>query len=48
MTAAGITRGLDPSRWDVVTAEELTRTVAVGGDRTVELHDVVVRATRRQ
>ncbi|RIJ69707.1 class I SAM-dependent methyltransferase [Nakamurella silvestris] len=47
VTAAGITHGLDPSRWDVVTAEELTRTVAVGGDRTVELRDVVVRATRR-
>jgi SAM-dependent methyltransferase len=43
-TAASITARLDGSVWDVLTAEETTRTVAGHAGR---LHDVVVRATRR-
>lgn len=43
-TVAGIRAGLDPAHWEVVTAEERTRTVA---GRDVPLFDVVVRATRR-
>jgi SAM-dependent methyltransferase len=44
VTAASITAGLDATRWDVVTAEEPVRTLA---NRTAQLNDVVVRATRR-
>jgi len=44
VTAASISAGLDPTRWDVVTAEEHTRTLT---GRAVPLSDVVVRATRR-
>lgn len=47
VTASTIAARLDPARWDVVTAEERVRRVADRGDRPVELHDVVVRATRR-
>ncbi len=47
VTAASITAGLDVTRWDVVTAEEHTRTLTDHAGRAVELHDVVVRATRR-
>jgi SAM-dependent methyltransferase len=43
-TAAAITARLDPARWEVVTAQETSRTVP-GNDVTV--HDVVVRASRR-
>lgn len=43
-TAAAITARLDPVVWEVVTAEELRRTVP-GHEAT--LHDVIVRATRR-
>lgn len=43
-TAAAITARLDPARWEVLTAEETSRTVP-GND--VTLHDVVVRASRR-
>ena len=43
-TAAAVTALLDAAEWDVVTAEELHRTV---GGRAVPLHDVVVRAARR-
>ena len=43
-TAASITARLDGSLWDVVTAEQATRTVL---GHAGLLHDVVVRATRR-
>ena len=46
-TAASITARLDPTRWDIATAQESER-IAVGQDgRHVTLHDVVFRATRR-
>jgi SAM-dependent methyltransferase len=45
-TAAAITAGLDPAVWNVITAEESHRTMAVESDE-VTLHDVVVRAVRR-
>ncbi|MDQ2583938.1 class I SAM-dependent methyltransferase [Saccharothrix yanglingensis] len=47
-TAAGITARLDPDDWEVVTAEERTRTLTAPDGRAVPLHDVVVRATRRR
>ena len=47
VTAAGITAVLDVARWDVVTCEEHTRTLANRDGRTVQLNDVVVRATSR-
>ncbi len=47
VTAAGITVRLDPTRWDVVTAEEHSRARANRAGPEVELRDVVVRATRR-
>lgn len=47
VTAASVTELLDPSVWDVITAAEVSRTLRGGPGRTVELHDVVVRATRR-
>lgn len=47
VTAASITERLDATQWDVVTADEHTRTLTNRAGRTVELHDVVVRATRR-
>ena len=46
-TAAAITALLDPTSWDVVTAEESHRAMAVPGGRERTIHDVVVRATRR-
>ncbi|SKB09034.1 SAM-dependent methyltransferase [Aeromicrobium choanae] len=46
-TAATITARLDPTDWDVVTAEESHRTVSGPGDHEMAVHDVVVRATRR-
>ena len=46
-TAAEVVALLDPDRWDVVTAGEPSRRVERPG-RTVELHDVVVRAVRRR
>jgi SAM-dependent methyltransferase len=46
-TAAAVTAGLDPHRWEVVTAEERRRTLGGKRDREVALHDVVVRAVRR-
>jgi SAM-dependent methyltransferase len=45
VTLADITAGLDGTGWEVVTAEEHTRTVA---GRAIPLYDVVVRATRRR
>jgi SAM-dependent methyltransferase len=47
VTAASITARLDVTQWDVVTAEEHTRTLTNRAGRAVQLHDVVVRATRR-
>jgi SAM-dependent methyltransferase len=47
VTAAAVVERLDPARWDVVTATEPERTLTGPGGRTVTLHDVVVRATRR-
>ncbi|GAA4929572.1 SAM-dependent methyltransferase [Nonomuraea thailandensis] len=43
-TPAAITARLRDTEWEIVTAEEHLRTVP---GRTVPLHDVVVRATRR-
>lgn len=47
VTAADITARLDVSRWTVVTAQEVARTLTDRDGRVVELHDVVVRASRR-
>jgi SAM-dependent methyltransferase len=46
-TAAAVTAGLGHDGWTVVTAAEHHRTLGGHGDQAVELHDVVVRATRR-
>ncbi|MDJ0396670.1 class I SAM-dependent methyltransferase [Rhodococcus sp. G-MC3] len=46
-TAAGITARLDPSLWDVRTANESHRTVNGPDGRETTIHDVVVRAIRR-
>lgn len=46
-TAAAIAARLDPAAWDVVTADEVERTVGTRGGRDLRLHDVVVRAHRR-
>jgi SAM-dependent methyltransferase len=47
VTAASITGELDPTKWDVVTAEEYSRTLTNRAGRAIHLHDFVVRATRR-
>jgi SAM-dependent methyltransferase len=47
VTAASITVGLDATEWDIVTADEPIRTLTNRAGRTVQLDDVVVRATRR-
>jgi SAM-dependent methyltransferase len=47
VNAASITASLGDGQWDVVTADETTRTLTNRDGQTVELHDVVVRATRR-
>jgi SAM-dependent methyltransferase len=47
VTADAVTALLDPDVWDVVTADEASRQMTRGDGRTVELHDVIVRATRR-
>lgn len=47
VTAATITARLDPTVWEIRTAEESSRTLS-GHERAVTLHDVVVRATRRR
>ncbi|WP_457206500.1 class I SAM-dependent methyltransferase [Nocardioides sp. P5_C9_2] len=44
VTAASVVGRLDPTLWEVVSADEPVRAV---GDGAGELHDVVVRATRR-
>ena len=46
-TAANITARLDPADWEVVTAEESSRTMSGPEGRETTVHDVVVRATRR-
>lgn len=47
VTAEAITAVLDPAAWDVVTADERSRSLRAGSGHTVELHDVVVRSARR-
>lgn len=47
VTAADITAQLDPTLWEVVTAEESHRTLPGHGRKPATLHDVIVRATRR-
>ncbi|MCO5999446.1 class I SAM-dependent methyltransferase [Actinoallomurus rhizosphaericola] len=47
VTAAAITARLDGETWEIVTAEEPSRTVTGPEGRAVHLDDVVVRATRR-
>jgi SAM-dependent methyltransferase len=47
VTAESVTSLLDPDEWTIVTADEVGRTLRSGSGRTVELHDVVVRASRR-
>lgn len=46
-TAAAITARLDPTVWEIVTAQESHRTHSSHGGREVTIHDVVVRARRR-
>jgi SAM-dependent methyltransferase len=48
VTLTQITAGLDPSRWEIVTAEEHVRTLTAPGGQVVPLHDAVVRATHRR
>lgn len=47
VTAERITERLDPATWDVITAEERTRTLEAPDGGEVALHDAVVRAVRR-
>ena len=47
ITTQSITALFDDGRWDIVTAEQCMRTFTDHEDRSVELHDVVLRATRR-
>lgn len=46
VTPAAIAAILTGDEWEVVTADEVARTVKNGAGSTVELHDVVVRAVR--
>jgi thioredoxin reductase/SAM-dependent methyltransferase len=48
VTAVDITARLDPTVWEVVTAEESHRTMRSHGRGSATLHDVVVRAIRRR
>ena len=48
VTTASITAGLDTTRWDIVTAAETRRTITDRAGRTIQLDDVIVRATRRK
>jgi SAM-dependent methyltransferase len=48
VTSATITARIDGMEWEIVTAEEHTRTLTSHGGRAAPLHDVVVRATRRR
>lgn len=47
VTAADITARLDPTVWEVVTAQESHRALAGHGGHAASIHDVVVRASRR-
>jgi SAM-dependent methyltransferase len=47
VTATDITTRLDPSVWDVVTAEESHRNLIGPDGHPVSIHDVVVKASRR-
>jgi len=47
VTAAGISAALDPALWDIVTAEEHGRTLGDSARDGLQIHDAVVRATRR-
>jgi cyclopropane fatty-acyl-phospholipid synthase-like methyltransferase len=47
VTAADITARLDPAAWEVQTAQESRREAAGHSGRTTPVHDVVVRARRR-
>jgi SAM-dependent methyltransferase len=47
VTAVTVTAQLDATRWHVATADEPVRTRTDPAGRIVQLHDVVVRATRR-
>lgn len=47
VTAADITARLNPSVWEVVTAQESHRAVTGTENYLTTIHDVVVRATRR-
>jgi SAM-dependent methyltransferase len=47
VTAASITAGFDATRWDIITADEPIRTLTDRAGRSIQLDDVVVRATRR-
>ena len=45
-TPSGITAVLDKPKWDVNTAQKHTRALTSPGGHQIQLHDVVVRATR--
>lgn len=45
-TAATISERLDPSEWQIITADELHRTMSGSAGREIPVHDVVVRAIR--
>lgn len=47
VTAAAITARLDPTVWEVVTAQEWHQDVTGQGGRHLPIHDVIVRARRR-
>jgi SAM-dependent methyltransferase len=47
VTLSDVTEVLDSTAWRIETAEEKTRTLAVPDGRALRLHDVIVRATRR-
>lgn len=46
-TSATITARLDPTIWDIATANESRRTMTGPDGRETPIHDVVVKATRR-
>lgn len=47
VTAADITARLDPTVWEIATAQESHRTLTGPGGHPTAVHDVVVRASRR-
>lgn len=46
VTAAAVTARLDPSVWQIQTAQEVRRTMTGPGGHATSIHDVVVRARR--